>query len=626
MLTFFPETLKNIYFLFIAITVFLIVPFKQVNAEVPSYNIDEKEQVIVNYLYRLIDESEKKTLDEISDLGSRDWQKTHLTNGDLLVMPGENWFAFQLVNSDEKAKQVYLEIANQVRMNDIGLFIQYDDKSTEKKSMVLQRSNSWSVNITLDPNSQAIMYVMITSSTQLRSSVKIYSTADYIEASKTLEFQQGIAIGGLFCLSIAFLLLFVATANKAIIVLFGYFLSNALSLSVMLGFNLNYLFPSLPGLVGIEIPILSVTSILLLLVFTSQLFSLKVKFHKIYKIIKLSSWLLLLYIPMSIPISVADNVHISMVIYVLIQLLLITLGIYLHYHNLRLALLFSFVMIFQLTFVSILIASMSWFDIGVISYRSIFYGVLYWLNCLLVTFMLSRHYRYQLIDKQAAQNQALISAKMTERTQEKLLKVQSQSQEELEEKVQERTLELNIALQELEEVNQELEQKNTLDELTNLFNRRFYDQKILAEYRRSKRNLTPLSLVIIDIDHFKVVNDTHGHLAGDYCLKWLSEHITQSLKRSSDMAFRYGGEEFCLILPDTDAKGAVALAETLRKNVMKQPCEYKEISIPLTISCGTFTYTQQDDITPEQIFASADKALYQAKHDGRNQTQEFKGQ
>lgn len=205
-----------------------------------------------------------------------------------------------------------------------------------------------------------------------------------------------------------------------------------------------------------------------------------------------------------------------------------------------------------------------------------------------------------------------------------LLDQQQESQDLLEERVQERTLELHITLQELEEANRELEQKNTLDELTGLYNRRFYDQKILAEYRRSKRNLTPLSLLIIDIDHFKAVNDNYGHLAGDNCLVWLSKHLKQSIKRGSDMAFRYGGEEFCIILPDTDEKGAMVFAEALRKNIEHQVCRHEEIEIPLTISSGIFTYVQQDGVKPEQIFTRADKALYEAKNKGRNQTQVYK--
>ena len=105
-------------------------------------------------------------------------------------------------------------------------------------------------------------------------------------------------------------------------------------------------------------------------------------------------------------------------------------------------------------------------------------------------------------------------------------------------------------MQELEDANRELEAKNTFDDLTGLYNRRFYDQKILAEHRRSRRNLTPLSIVVIDIDHFKHVNDNYGHLAGDHCLAALAEQIKKVLRRSTDIGCRYGGEEFCLILPE----------------------------------------------------------------------------
>ena len=200
-----------------------------------------------------------------------------------------------------------------------------------------------------------------------------------------------------------------------------------------------------------------------------------------------------------------------------------------------------------------------------------------------------------------------------------MLNIQEENQEELEQRVQERTLELNIALNELEELNRELEQKNTIDELTGLYNRRFYDQRILAEYRRSKRNLTPLSLVVIDLDFFKRVNDKFGHIAGDQCLSWLAQHIKQSLKRSTDVGCRYGGEEFCLILPDTDQNGAVALAEELRKAVQSFDFVYQGKSISLTVSCGVATYMQQENISPAHIFCAADKALYQAKGQGRNQ-------
>ncbi|MBU2925598.1 diguanylate cyclase [Colwellia sp. 4_MG-2023] len=605
------------------ISVFLMMLSVQVKAEIPRYSLDQDKHLVVDYLYRLIQQSEQHQLHEVITLENSEWQKIHLNNGDLLIMPGENWIAFELVNNTNKVKQVYLDMANQVRINEVELFIQDQYKNIDKKKMMLQRSNNRSVKVNADPHSQMTIYLAIKSSAQLRSSLKVYSTESYIAANSDLQFQQGIVIGGLLCLSIACMLLFFSTGSKAIIALFGYLLSNSLMLAAMLGFNLSYLFPAFTWLVGVELPLLSASSAICLLAFSTQFFHLKNKFYNIHRSIRAVCWALLIYMPVSIQLSIADNVNISMAIYILLELSLVILGIYLYKSASRLALLFTFVMLIQLIFVVIVIVSVNWFDMGFVSYRSSFYGMLFWLNALMITFILSYQYRYQLVDKHLAQRQALTSELNSERAQEELLTLQSQTQEDLENRVQERTLELNIALQELEEVNRELEKKNTLDELTGLYNRRFYDQRILAEYRRSKRNLTPLSIILIDIDHFKGVNDTYGHLAGDQCLAWVSKHINKSLKRSSDMAFRYGGEEFCLILPDTDAKGALALAETLRENIAERPFIYDEKSISLTVSNGLFTYVQQENITPEQIFSFADKALYQAKNHGRNQTQEY---
>lgn len=242
---------------------------------------------------------------------------------------------------------------------------------------------------------------------------------------------------------------------------------------------------------------------------------------------------------------------------------------------------------------------------------------------LFIVWFLTRNHRTKFQDVVTQLNQEKQTIIDTEHAMANLVKEQEESQDRLEDRVQERTLELNIALQELESVNQELERKNVLDELTGLHNRRFYDQKILAEYRRSRRNLGPLSLIVIDIDHFKTVNDTHGHQAGDHCLTVLAHHLKNSLKRSADKAFRYGGEEFCLILPNTDGEGAFLFAEQLRKLISQEPVVFEETEIPLTISCGISTYLQQEDIGPEQMFSGADKALYEAKHSGRNQTKQY---
>ena len=196
-----------------------------------------------------------------------------------------------------------------------------------------------------------------------------------------------------------------------------------------------------------------------------------------------------------------------------------------------------------------------------------------------------------------------------------------ENQDILEVTVQERTLELNVALQELEDVNRELAEKTTTDDLTKLYNRRFYDQRILAEFRRSRRNLSPLSLIVVDIDFFKKVNDKFGHKAGDQCLQVVAQCIKSSLLRSADIACRYGGEEFCLIMPETALSGAKSFAEELRQRIALLNINYQNQAISLTISCGISCYQQEEYMSPETLFVAADKALYKAKELGRNQVQ-----
>lgn len=238
---------------------------------------------------------------------------------------------------------------------------------------------------------------------------------------------------------------------------------------------------------------------------------------------------------------------------------------------------------------------------------------------LLLVFILYTHQAYSIL---IAEQQTAIDKQALnfEQTKSKLEEDIQDIQYEFDNKVQERTLELNIALQELEEVNKVLAAKTTTDDLTGLFNRRYYDQKISAEFRRSYRNRTPLCLIIVDIDHFKKVNDTYGHSVGDECLKVLAKQLQIASNRSADTACRYGGEEFCIILPETDGTGGIHFAEALRIAVENLSFSVQETTIPITISCGVAVYEQQNtNINTDVLFCAADKALYQAKQQGRNQ-------
>jgi two-component system cell cycle response regulator len=154
------------------------------------------------------------------------------------------------------------------------------------------------------------------------------------------------------------------------------------------------------------------------------------------------------------------------------------------------------------------------------------------------------------------------------------------------------------------------------DGLTRAYTKRYFLDRLPTEVAYARRHATPLSLLMIDVDHFKLVNDTHGHPAGDYVLVMLSQSIATAL-RTEDIFARYGGEEFLVLCRGVTLDNAALLAERLRGRIAAGEFEYQEKCIPVTISIGVAMYFDQPD-AGTQLIADADAALYQAKRAGRN--------
>ena len=172
-------------------------------------------------------------------------------------------------------------------------------------------------------------------------------------------------------------------------------------------------------------------------------------------------------------------------------------------------------------------------------------------------------------------------------------------------------------LQEQKRLIESLREETIRDALTNLFNYQRFQESLEKEMYRAKRYNLQLSVILADIDHFKAVNDTYGHLAGDYALKMIAECLTDSL-RESDSAARYGGEEFALILPETDPDGAFIVAERLRESINSMTINYESKKISTTMSFGVASFDPATDISKTDLIKKADHALYQAKKAGRN--------
>ncbi len=211
-----------------------------------------------------------------------------------------------------------------------------------------------------------------------------------------------------------------------------------------------------------------------------------------------------------------------------------------------------------------------------------------------------------------AQDKALEHEREARSAQEKALEVQRAANETLELRVRERTHELEIA-------NTRLEELTFTDGLTGIRNRRYLNRALEKEFSRAKREKLPLSLLLIDIDHFKQFNDKYGHLIGDDCLRVVANRIETAALRENDIVARYGGEEFCVLLPNTDQAGALQVAESIRKRVSEIDFNAHGHPVTITVSLGLTTCVPERQHEIEQFIAAADNALYCSKRNGRNQ-------
>ena len=169
-----------------------------------------------------------------------------------------------------------------------------------------------------------------------------------------------------------------------------------------------------------------------------------------------------------------------------------------------------------------------------------------------------------------------------------------------------------------------IEKMSMLDYLTGLPNRRNFEKSFESEWNRASRDKSTLSIMILDIDDFKYYNDTYGHSQGDKALKGVSSVFKKCLKRPGDFVARWGGEEFIVLLPETDSKGAVTVAEEIRRSVQSLEILSEEGMITgLTVSTGIYTRTPDSKISPKDFIPNADKALFEAKASGKNTYRTF---
>lgn len=428
---------------------------------------------------------------------------------------------------------------------------------------------------------------------------------------------QGIQLGILGAIGLFSLFMAVTTGSFSYGYYCGYVLAMALLVASINGTAFNHLWPESPQLQNHIIAPLIPLVLMFNVLFTEKALQLKYFSRSLLRLGRILTAACGILIPVSLllPYSIALYGELLAVVVVVIILLLISMQQAIKGN--QLARLYALSSIGKTT--GVLVSVFMYIGLLSLPINPLTPSMLgLTVEIVFMAAVLAVRYNEERKSKMRIQHEALMQSQRIREAKEEALLLEAKSNERLERMVQERTLELEFAMRELNEANRKLTEKSQLDALTGTYNRDAFDKKLLAEGRISRRQQTPLAMLMLDIDKFKTINDTYGHLAGDQTLKAIAETLKAHLKRPGDLVARFGGEEFAVILPNTDVAGASQLAEQLRTAIAALTVSWGGQTIDLTASIGVSAGVITADSDTVQLLAQADQALYQAKHQGRN--------
>ncbi|MEL0647443.1 diguanylate cyclase [Pseudoalteromonas agarivorans] len=483
------------------------------------------------------------------------------------------------------------------------------------------KSESLLAKLTLPANSVSTIIIKVSNSAGLRVPITLWQQDAYLVHKSKLNLIYGLLIGFLFSLAISCLVLY-GFSRK---LYFAYSGVITLILGVLLaylcGFGVRYFHPNTPAAQQFMIPVLLMLTTLVFLPLQNQICEIKAsKLVKGQNIVT-SIFAVTLLFTWALPNALLTIFCLTATPIVICYYLATTIMCMRHTPSKPVQALTVALIFFLLALAYLIIVVFGLYPLSRSSLALIFICFFSSTFCLcygvMKQFILER-------DEQVITQQTLIAENAAQDTllKERLM-LQEQAQKELESQVDERTFELQVTLRELEDKNHELEQLNMEDALTGVKNRRFFDKKLIMELRRSRREQTPLSIIMLDIDRFKSINDNYGHLTGDQVIRAVADTIKQHLKRPLDDVARYGGEEFVILLPNTPHNGTLDIAEKIRKAIEINQINVAGTFINITVSAGTYTAVIDDINNPELFTHNADKALYYAKQHGRNQVISF---
>ncbi len=570
----------------------------------------------------LVDTSRQLGIAEVT-APQADWQAIDRRSPNFGFSPHAYWFRFQIANPGTVPVALYIEMPISfmdhiyVVHQDGGKSVQVYDTGDEKpfaQRPVVHQNFIFPVQVLPGSNQ---FYIRLQNAGTIEAPFRIWKPAAFHVANQREKLAQGMVVGILMVMVLYNLFVYFGTRDRNYLYYICFALSYLLFQYTLTGYTYAYLWPKAVWWNSVAIPLFICTTEMTVALFCNSFLRLKgysTWMHNVMRGFALGAGALAL-LSMVLPYSVAIRIGTGMVIPT--AAFCLGLGYWRWWRG------DGFARLFCVAWTSALI--------GVIVLAGVKFGVIpsnFWTEnagqmgilglVVLLSFTLVDRINHDRSGRIAAQAAALQHERAARAAQEALIAVTEEANRQLERRVEARTLDLNATLEQLQHANAQLQHLSTTDGLTQVNNRASFDSALAAEFKRAARHKTHLSLLLLDVDHFKQVNDTWGHLAGDACLQALARLLQPRVQRVGDMLARYGGEEFVVMLCETQMADAASLAESFRRAIAQLVVDYEGQSLRFTVSVGVSCAVPHSPGTPQALLAAADKALYQAKAGGRD--------
>lgn len=570
----------------------------------------------------LVDPSGSLTLEQARATGQA-WRAITRASPNFGFTQDAHWFRFQIDNRDTQVLSRFIELPIPF-LDDVRLYhyagnvlqVQYALGDEQPFAQRVVRHRNFIMPLMLAPGTNDI-YLRLASTGTIEAPLRIWDPVQFHAASNDENLVQGAVVGILLVMVIYNLFVFFATQDVNYLYYIGFVASYLLFHLTLTGYMFAYAWPDAVRWNSFAISTFVASSGFFTCLFTSSFLKLRSfstpAFYWVRSLMLFSAALCALSFVLPYSTTIRIGASISMPI----AITALAMGYWRWWKGAKFARFYCLAWSAILVGVSVLNASkLGWLPINVWTENASQIGIV--MLVVLLSFTLADRINNDRTLRINAQAVALGHERKARASQHALIQSKERANRELEARVESRTRDLNATLAQLKVANDQLLALSTTDGLTQIANRTCFDAAVVVELRRAQRLHMPLTVILFDIDHFKRINDTYGHPAGDACLRALAERLRPRIHRAGDILARYGGEEFVIALIGVDAAKSAALAEEIRYSIASMEVTFDNQSIRFTASFGLVSAVPRVGSQVLDYVSAADRALYVAKNDGRN--------